>query len=247
MRRIHESILMPAVIESRVIPTGVNLEVFRPKEKSAARAALGLPQNQRIVVFASNGVRRNTWKDYQTLREAFARVAEHFRGEELIFMALGESSPTEHIGSATIRFVPHQKNPEVVAQYYQAADLYVHAARADTFPRVVLEALACGTPVVATAVGGIPEAVRSMNTAYSAQTDTHATHEVTGVLTPPGDAVAMASAMVGLSNDGNLRCRLSENAVRDARNRFDLQLQVRRYLDLYRDVLARHSASDEIA
>src|SRR5262249_40241012 len=131
MNRIQESILMPAIIKSRVIPTGVDLEVFRRREKSAARAALDLPQDKKILLFASNGVRRNTWKDYQTLRSAFARVAEHFRDEELHFIALGESSPTEQIGKASIRFVPHQNSPEVVARYYQSADLYLHAARAD--------------------------------------------------------------------------------------------------------------------
>jgi glycosyltransferase involved in cell wall biosynthesis len=53
----------------------------------------------------------------------------------------------------------NQANQESVARYYQAADLYVHAAPADTFPNTVLEALACGTPVVATAIAGIPEQV----------------------------------------------------------------------------------------
>ena len=65
-----------------------------------------------------------------------------------------------------MRFVGHQKSAQTVAQYYQAADVYLHAATADTFPRAVLEALACGTPVVATGVGGIPEQVRSLGDAF---------------------------------------------------------------------------------
>jgi glycosyltransferase involved in cell wall biosynthesis len=80
----------------------------------------------------------------------------------LVFVALGEDAPAERIGAAEIRFVPYQKDPAVVARYYQAADIYIHSARADTFPNTVLEALACGTPVVATAVGGIPEQVKSL-------------------------------------------------------------------------------------
>ena len=55
-----------------------------------------------------------------------------------------------------------RKGAETVAPYYQAADVYLHAAKADNFPRAVLEALCCGTPVVATAVGGIPEQVKGL-------------------------------------------------------------------------------------
>jgi len=241
MSRIQESILRPAVVASRVIPTGVDLEIFRPEEKSVARSALRLSQNQKILLFAANGVRRHRWKDYKTLRDAFARVAENFRGEELLFIALGEDAPTERIGNATIRFVPHQKSVETVAHYYQSADLYVHAARADTFPRVILEALACGTPVVATAIGGIPEEVRSLKTPYSVQSDTYPLDEATGILTSVGDATAMGSAIEALLSDDDLRRRLSENAERDARSRFSLQNQVQKYVDWYWDVMAIHS------
>ena len=55
---------------------------------------------------------------------------------------------------------PSSPNPGVVASYYQAADLYVHATLADTFPSTVIEALACGTPVVASDVGRSPRADR---------------------------------------------------------------------------------------
>jgi len=53
-----------------------------------------------------------------------------------------------------IQFVPHTLDQRRVADYYRAADLYLHAARAETFPNTILEAMACGTPVIATAVGG---------------------------------------------------------------------------------------------
>jgi glycosyltransferase involved in cell wall biosynthesis len=105
-----------------------------------------------------------------------------------------------------------------VANYYRAADAYLHAAKADTFPSVVLEALACGTPVVATAVGGIPEQVRLGET---------------GELTPGGDAQAMGEAVVRLLNDETMRRRMGERAADDAAARFSLDRQVRAYLDWF--------------
>jgi hypothetical protein len=47
----------------------------------------------------------------------------------VLFLALGEDAPAERIGQAEVRFVPYQKDPHLVARYYQAADVYVHAAR----------------------------------------------------------------------------------------------------------------------
>jgi len=97
-----------------------------------------------------------------------------------------------------------------------------HAARADTIPTTVLEALACGTPVVATAVGGIPEQIED---------------GITGYLTPPGDAEAMAGRVVGLLEDEGLRQRMSEQAAEDARKRFDLERQAQEYLNWYEGIL----------
>ena len=73
--------------------------------------------------------------------------------------------------------------------FYQAADLYLHAAKAENLPTTILEALASGLPVVATAVGGIPEEVRSLAGAPGAWSgEGHPRDEATGVLVAPGDA-----------------------------------------------------------
>jgi glycosyltransferase involved in cell wall biosynthesis len=229
MRKVEQSILAPAVQEARVIPNGIDLSVFHPAEdRRAVRAALGLPPDAKVLLFAANGIRRSLWRDFEMMRAAVARVAERMGGQAVLFLALGDDAPPEHIGRATVQFVPYQKDPKVVARYYQAADVYVHAARADTFPNVVLEALACGTPVVATAVGGIPEQVGD---------------GVTGFLVGPGDAEAMAAAVVALLADEALRKRFGENAAQEARKRFDLDRQVSEYIEWYQGIVERHNDS----
>jgi len=223
MRKVEQSILASAIEEARVIPNGVDLKVFRPADKRAARAALDIPQDAKVLLFVANGIRPNMWKDYQTMRAAVALVAERYRGD-LIFIALGEEAPLEYIAQAEIRFVPYQRNSATVAQYYQAADVYVHAAKVDTFPNTVLEALACGTPVVATAVGGIPEQIED---------------GVTGFLVPPGDPQAMADRILKLLTDQELRRRIARRAAEVARERFDLNRQVRDYISWYGEILKR--------
>lgn len=253
MRKVEQSVLAPAVVEARVIPNGIDLSVFRPANKQTVRRALGIPQDTRVLLFTARGIRRNMWKDYQTMRNATALVAENMERRDLVFIALGEEAPPERIGGAEVRFVPYQQDTAAVVAYYQAADLYLHAARADTFPNTVLEALACGTPVVATAVGGIPEQVNGLaapeEPAPVAELNRYDQSEATGILVPAGDTHAMARGIERLMNDDALRRRLAENAARDARNRFDLERQVDSYLNWYSRIRskARRSAQAAVA
>jgi len=240
MRKVEQSILAPAVQEAQVIPNGIDLSVFRTAEdRRAVRAALGLPPDAKILLFAAHGIRRSLWRDFEMMRAAVALVARRMDGQSVLFLALGDDAPPEHIGRATVQFVPYQKDPKVVARYYQAADVYVHAARADTFPNVVLESLACGTPVVATAVGGIPEQVKPLE-GWNGETFERC-KEPTGALVPPGDAEAMADAVVALLTNGALQKRLGENAAEDARKRFDLEQQVNEYIEWYRAIIESRS------
>jgi glycosyltransferase involved in cell wall biosynthesis len=214
--------LYPGCVETRVIPYGVDLSVFQPSDQQLARAKLELPPEASIVLFAANGIRRNVWKDFATMRDALARIASGDSGKRILFVALGEDAPSEQVGRAELRFVPYQRDPATVARYYQAADVYTHAAKADTFPNTVLEALACGTPVAATAVGGIVEQIKDGRTGY---------------LTPPGDSTALADRIARLLTDATLRQRLGRDAATTAQREYDLNRQIDDYLGWYREIL----------
>ena len=165
------------------------------------------------------------------MNTALHLIAERDRAHPLLFIGLGEKKAhEEQMGNATLRFLPHTRNPEDVASYFQAADVYIHAAAADTFPRLILEALGCGTPVVATNVGGIPEQIRSL-------WDCSSSERATGIVVPPRDAPAMAFAIETLLQEDRLSLRLSQNAARDALDRFDLIKQADCYMDWYQQLV----------
>jgi glycosyltransferase involved in cell wall biosynthesis len=139
------------------------------------------------------------------------------------FVCLGEAGDDEQHGNATIHFQPYERDSKRIALHYQAADVHLHAAKADTFPTTVLEAIACGTPVVATSVGGIPEQVID---------------GVTGYLVPSGGSAEMAARIMELQADpGRLR-GMSERAASLGRERFGADRMVSDYLSFYGSVLS---------
>jgi glycosyltransferase involved in cell wall biosynthesis len=153
-------------------------------------------QDRSGLVFAAQGGRANQFKDYPTLQAALERL--------------------EHPVEVAVLGDPPVPAAEV-ARRLRAAELYVHPSRADTFPSGVLEALACGTPVVASRVGGIPEQVG----------------DATGVLVGPGDPEALANAIESLLADPERRRQMGAAGAADARERFSLDRQLDAYLDLY--------------
>jgi glycosyltransferase involved in cell wall biosynthesis len=241
MEKVRQSMLAPGVVEARVIPNSVDLSVFHPGDRQAARAQLSIPQDGAVALFAAHGVRLNIWKDYHMMRSAVAKAATRLHGRKLFFIGLGEKAPPTHIGEADVRFVPFQDDPATVAAYYRSADVYLHAARAETWGLTITEALACGTPVVATAVGGIAEQVKGLRVSDHGLADfdlnTYNAHEATGFLVSAGDADSMARGIECLLNDGQLRGQLGANAAADARKRFSLQGQAERYLSWYREIV----------
>jgi len=222
MDKVKKSILNTAVLESRVIPNGVDLSIFYPSNKVKVRTELDIPINAKVILFAANGIRKNYWKDYQTMQTSVALLAERLPNVNILFIALGEESPSTKIGQAIVKFVPYTKDPRTVAKYYQSADVYIHAARADTFPNVVLEALACGTPVVATKVGGIAEQIENGKT---------------GFLVSVGDALAMADSVQNLIVNDTLYNQISEQAAQVADKKFSLERMVDDYLGWYQHIL----------
>ena len=233
MDQVEESILMEGCRLKRVIPNGIDLKVFYPDKKSKAREFLGLPQNSQIVLFVVSGaIKGNRWKDFDTIFEALKILDQTRKNKlELLFIGLGsEENLRETQGNLEIRLLPYEKNPSTMAEYYRAADVYLHAAHIDNYPTVILEALACGTPVIATDVGGISEQIIDGEVGY---------------LVPKGDAALMAERTRQLISDPHLNRRFAKAAVLKANVRFGEQEMVDAYLDFYQQALSDWKSLDK--
>jgi glycosyltransferase involved in cell wall biosynthesis len=185
------------------------------------RRELGVAPDECLAVTVAN-YRRH--KDYPTLFAAARAVRA--RGVPARFAAVGQGPLArevheEHARSGLgdgFRLLGYRADAlDVLA----AADLFVLSSKQEGLPVALMEALALGVPIVATAVGGVPEAV---------------TDGVEGRLVEPGRTDQLADAIAALASDPALRTRYSEAATRRGGD-FDATRAVRRYEDCYRTLL----------
>lgn len=219
MDRVETSGLLGEGTEARVIPNGVDTRVFTPGDRVAARGELGLPADRPIILFAAQRAGNNPFKDLPTLLAALPHVAKDATAPPL-FVALGADAGTVDADSAEVLTAPFERDVRRLALWYRAADVYVHPARAESFGLTIAEAMASGTPVVASRVGGIPEIVDASS----------------GILVDVGDPRAFARAISTLLEDPHLRASLGQAAAERVIRLFTLDRQADAYLAYYSEI-----------
>ena len=232
MDKVGQSILSRGVLTTRVIPNGVDLSIFKPGNRTRARQNLGLPENIPIILSVGNHFRQNSFKDFLSLYAALAKVGPVGEGGKGIAVILGDQGAPLQVGSFEIRFVPFQTSDAAVADYFRAANLYVHAAKAETSPLSTLEACACGISVIASAVGGVPEQID---------------HGRTGFLANPGDPDDLAEKIAKLLSDEEMRKSMGEAAAELAQKKFGVDRMTRDYLAWFDEILQGVDMSDVAA
>lgn len=220
-QRAKESLLSHLPV--KFIPNGIDLSIFKPGSQAEARDALGLDQEAFIILYTAAGGRRSPFKDYAMLDRVIARLQAGKVDQKVILLALGGSQETQHdLNNITMVEKSFVNDPMEIARYYQACDLYIHTAKADNAPLVILEAMACGKPIVATNAGGIPELVREGETGYTVSI---------------GDDEAMTERIISLINNPNRVRQMGANAAAIAKENYGLERMVSDYLDLYQELI----------
>lgn len=209
---------------TEVIPNGIDLERFRPIEKSRARDALSIDSGARVILFGAMGAIDDHRKGYSHLQAALHLLAaKRLEARLLIFGATRQkSAPVEGL---PVQFVGRLHSDRDLACLYSAADVFVAPSMQDNLPNTVMEALACGTPCVAFRVGGIPEMIR---------------HRYNGYLAEPGDSGELAAGIEWTLEDPQRWRILSEQARKTAEENYDLVAIANRHLELYGEILGCH-------
>lgn len=206
-----------------VVPNGVSIPANGP-DGSQVRAELGIGADTPLVVNVGN-IRPH--KGHDTLMVA-AEHLEELHSDALVVSIGGEKNPGDleryraevrSRGLRNLRFVGRRDD---ALAFIAAADVFINPADVEGLPVAVLEAMALGTPVVATAVGGVPSVIRSGET---------------GLLCPPGEGKSLGEATVALLSDKPKARRMADAARDLVRRDYSLERMVRRVEEVYRQVL----------
>ncbi|MEY4900529.1 MAG: D-inositol-3-phosphate glycosyltransferase [Actinomycetota bacterium] len=196
----------------RVVHPGVDLEKFIPGDQTQARKDLGVAADAIVLLFVG---RIQPLKAPDVLIKAAAEILKQspqLRSRLLVAICGGPSGsgldhPDSLVELATglgiadiVRFVPPTNRAELV-KWYQAATLCVVPSYSESFGLVAIEAQACGTPVIAARVGGLPTAVRD---------------GISGVLIDGHDEKVWAKEILRVTSDENLQSRLAVGAINHA-------------------------------
>jgi glycosyltransferase involved in cell wall biosynthesis len=209
-----------------IIPNGLDVRDFAPRDNRFARDFFDLPPGAKIVLFAADSA--------ATVRKGFAYLAEALQGmtdvPNLLLVSVGGGDPK-------LTGVPHRhlgriKDDRVLSLAYSAADVYVIASLQESFGQTVTESMACGTPVVGFASGGIVDMVRP---------------GVTGELAPTKDVPALREAVKKLLNDPARRATMAGNCRRVVLAEYSLEVQSRAYLALYESLVERSKRGGRVA
>ncbi len=196
----------------RVIPYGLETDRFTPVERAEARRALNLSDDKRIVLFGAASS-ENRRKGFHCLLEAWSEMPR----ETVLGVMFGAGeAPTLGSDQAEIRHLGFINDAEKLRLVYSAADLFVLPSLEDNLPQTGMEAMSCGTPVVAFAAGGIPEYVRPGET---------------GSLAPTGNSRALARDICELLEHPEERHRMGVRARQMMVEEFSQPIESARYAE----------------
>jgi glycosyltransferase involved in cell wall biosynthesis len=215
-RLVERSILQEHDV--RYIPNGVDTAAFSPGEKEAARRELGLPADRSLVLFVAAGGHRNPHKGFALLSRALGGLGE--RRPVLVVLG-GDGTLSQEEAGCEVIDGGRVDETERLALYYRAVDVLAFPSLAENCPLAVLEAMACGRPVVAFAVGGIPDLVDHLETGYLARL---------------GDAGDLARGLAAALDAEGKAADWGAAARARVEERFDLESQIDAYRELYREI-----------
>jgi glycosyltransferase involved in cell wall biosynthesis len=142
------------------INNGVDLNVFRPHDKTTARARLGVPDADRVIMFSAEHLNDSQWKGGNDLLEMLSAIDNmiSFRSV-LLVVGSGRLQGDQVFKNLRVHYTGFVHAEETLVDCYCSSDLFLYPTKADNLPNVLVEAIACGIPCATFDIGGCKEII----------------------------------------------------------------------------------------
>ena len=205
-----------------VIHNGLNLNLFKPINKSTAREIWDLPPNKKLILFGAMSATSDHKKGFDLLYEGLKQLAVKYsdKAELIVFGSSKPENPPDF--GLPVHYLGRLHDDVSLSLLYAAADVMVTPSRQDNLPNTVVESLACGTPVVAFDIGGMPDMIE---------------HQINGYLSKLFDVSDLTVGINWVLSDENRHKELCLKARGKAVACFDIKKIAKQYAELYEDVI----------
>jgi len=213
----------------RVIPTGIDLNVFSSKGKECCREFFSFSKSKSFILFVADGGLMNERKGGALLEKALLELVGTM--EELPeLVLLGCSTVSADISCHYKMHYPQIHNEEELAQLYAACDVTAIPSQEENLALTVLESMACGTPCVTFKIGGMSDVIR---------------HKYNGYMADPFNVHDLCSGLAwALENEGIIN--ISENAKRTIENEFGLEQEAEQYTKLFQEKVSENNRPEGV-
>jgi glycosyltransferase involved in cell wall biosynthesis len=206
-----------------VIPNGLDTGMFLPKDKERSRSLLGLPQDKKIILFGAVRGISDPNKGFHLLTQALQALGKGSPGLMVLVFGSDDFVGMEDLG-IKVASLGEIDDDNSLAAIYSAADVFVAPSLQESFCQTAVEAMACGTPVVAFRATGLLDIVE---------------HQRCGYLAQPYDIEDLARGITWILEDRERYEKLSVRARDNVKAKFSLDKVSTRYVTLYREILRK--------
>jgi len=200
------------------IPNPIDLSLFRPEDSKNARQKLGIKPDKFVLLFVAQNI-QDPRKGFQYLERAIQKLSPDIQSK-LCLLLMGKDSPE----NLPIESIPTGSLQEValIRQAYAAANVLVTPSLEDNLPNTIMEAMACGKPVIAFKTGGIPEMIQ---------------HKKNGWLAEPGYEQGLSEGITWLAQNNHAE-EYGLNALHFAQQEYAPNRIANSYIQLYKSLLS---------
>ena len=205
------------------IPHGIDTDCFKPIGKKVARRILNFPDNKKLLLFGAVAATIDINKGFGFLKQAMRVLRHHFKKDDIELVIFGAEKPVNqpdlYFNTHYLGFLHDDISLKVA---YSAADVMVVPSIQEAFGLTAVEAMACGTPVVAFNTSGLADIVNS---------------KINGYLADPFDATDLADGIMWVIEDADRLQTLAANARQKTEQSFSSAHNTEKYAALYDDLL----------